>query len=161
VHPELRLRRAVRAVILDPADRVLLVRFEFPESGVHWALPGGGLEADETHEVALRRELTEEVGLRDASIGAHIWTRLHILSLFGGRFDGQHEHIHLVRTPEFDPAPALTWEQLNAECVYEIRWWTLEEITTSDERFVPSALGHHLRSILIDGAPIAPVDIEA
>jgi ADP-ribose pyrophosphatase YjhB (NUDIX family) len=161
MHPELRIRRAARALILDPADRVLLVRFEFPDTGVHWALPGGGLEADETHVGALRRELVEEVGLHDASIGQHIWTRLHILPLFGGRFDGQHEHIHLVRTPEFDPEPALTWDQLNAECVFEIRWWTLDEIATSEERFVPSALAQHLRAVLTEGAPIAAVDIEA
>ena len=53
----LRIRQAVRALILDPEDRVLLVRFEFPNTGRKWALPGGGVEADETDHDALRREL--------------------------------------------------------------------------------------------------------
>ena len=34
--PTLRLRDAARAVILDPAGQILLVRFEFPERSV-WA----------------------------------------------------------------------------------------------------------------------------
>ncbi|MDQ4036269.1 MAG: hypothetical protein M3153_10090 [Chloroflexota bacterium] len=39
--PELRLRDAARAVILDPASRILLVRFESPDRTV-WASPSGG-----------------------------------------------------------------------------------------------------------------------
>ena len=39
-----RIRSAARAVVLDPDDRVLLVRFVFPNTGERWALPGGGLE---------------------------------------------------------------------------------------------------------------------
>ena len=42
----LRIRSSVRAVVLDPADRVLLVRFEFPTATV-WATPGGGQEPGE------------------------------------------------------------------------------------------------------------------
>src|SRR5918992_6160823 len=37
------LRDAARALVVDPAGRVLLVRFEFGNKTV-WALPGGGLE---------------------------------------------------------------------------------------------------------------------
>ena len=64
----LRIREAVRAVVLDPHDRVLLVRFEFPNAS-RWALPGGGLEPGEQHDEALQRELAEELGLVDATIG--------------------------------------------------------------------------------------------
>src|SRR5262245_4011159 len=50
------LRDAVRAVVLDPDDRTLLVRFVFPDHEV-WATPGGGVERGEPDEPALRREL--------------------------------------------------------------------------------------------------------
>src|SRR5215216_2278932 len=40
------LRPAVRALVLDPADRVLLVRFQWPDKTV-WAPPGGGIESGE------------------------------------------------------------------------------------------------------------------
>jgi ADP-ribose pyrophosphatase YjhB (NUDIX family) len=154
----LRIRRAARAVLIDPNDRILLVRFEFPNA-TRWALPGGGLETGETGEDALRRELAEEVGLVDAAIGPHVWTRLHIIPFIGGQFDGQVEEIHLVRAAGSEPRPQLTWAQLNAEYVYELRWWTLAEIAASDAHFVPAALAQHLAALLRDGAPPAPIDV--
>ena len=54
----LRIRPAARALVVDPDDRVLLVRFEFP-AGTRWALPGGGIEPGETPEEAIRRELVD------------------------------------------------------------------------------------------------------
>ena len=71
----LRIRPSARAVIIDPEGRVLLVRFEFPR-GTVWATPGGGQEPGEDDEATIRRELDEEVGLRDLVIGAHLWTRV-------------------------------------------------------------------------------------
>ena len=59
---ELRIRPAARAIVLDPDDRILLVRFQFPH-GTFWATPGGGIEPGETPEEAVRRELAEEAGL--------------------------------------------------------------------------------------------------
>jgi 8-oxo-dGTP pyrophosphatase MutT (NUDIX family) len=154
----LRIRRAVRAILLDPLDRVLLVRFEFPDA-TRWALPGGGIELGETAEAALRRELAEEAGIVDPVIGAHVWTRLHIIPFIGGQFDGQLDQIHVVRAPGDEPRPQLSWEQLRAEHVHELRWWTLDEIAASDVHFVPAALAEHLRILLRDGAPRAPVDV--
>ena len=102
---ELRIRPAARAVILDPSDRILLVRFEFP-TRIVWATPGGGIEPGETAEDALRRELEEEAGLTDFELGPLVWTRLHIIPFIGGKWDGQREQYHLVRTPAFEPQPA-------------------------------------------------------
>jgi 8-oxo-dGTP diphosphatase len=154
----LRIREAVRAVLIDPADRVLLVRFEFP-SATRWALPGGGLEAGEAHVDALRRELAEELGLVDADIGPPIWNRLHIVPFINGQFDGQREEIHLVRCAAFEPAPQLSWEQLNAEFVHELRWWTLAEISASDAHFVPQDLHRLVTELLRDGPPSRPIDV--
>jgi 8-oxo-dGTP diphosphatase len=154
----LRIREAARALILDPEDRVLLVRFEFP-GGTRWALPGGGLEPGETPLDAIRRELIEEVGLAEVEIGPHVWTRVHVIPFINGRFDGQREKIHLVRTPAFEPRPTLTWEQLNAEYMFELRWWTLPEIAASPVIFAPAALPEHLSEIVAGRLPIAPIDV--
>jgi 8-oxo-dGTP diphosphatase len=155
---ELRIRQAVRALLIDHADRVLLVRFEFP-TATRWALPGGGLEPGETHVAALRRELAEEVGLNDADIGPHIWDRLHIVPFLNGSFDGQEERIHLVRCPSFNARPQLSWEQMNAEYVYELRWWTVDELGAGDVHFVPQELHTLVAALLIDGPPNEPIDV--
>lgn len=156
----LRIREAARAVVLDDADRILLVRFEFPGGVTRWALPGGGVEPGETSVETVRRELLEEVGLA-APVGPAIWRRTHVVAFVNGEFDGQRETIHLVRTPAFDPVPSLTWEQLNAEYVFELRWWTLDDLraAASDVVFVPGALVAHLAAVLVDGPPPEPIDV--
>lgn len=156
---ELRIREAARAIVLSDDGRVLLVRFEFP-SATRWALPGGGIDPGESVVDALHRELREEVGLVDPVIGPHVWNRLHIIPFIGGLFDGQREQIHLVRVPTtFDPRPAFSWEQLNAEYVFELRWWSTDEIAASDETFVPAEMATLLADIRRDGPPDPPVDV--
>ena len=153
---EARLREAVRAVVLDPDDRVLLVRFEFPD-WTGWATPGGGVDAMETDEEAIRRELAEETGLEAFELGPVVWTRTHLFEL--GNWDGQFERYYFVRAPRFDPAPRLTWDQLNAEYVTAVRWWTLDELEAADARFAPSRLPILVRELLLRGPPAEQLDV--
>jgi G:T/U-mismatch repair DNA glycosylase/ADP-ribose pyrophosphatase YjhB (NUDIX family) len=151
------LRPAVRALVRDPAGRILLVRFEFPTQTV-WALPGGGLEPEERDEPAVRRELAEEAGLRDFELGPCIWTRTHWFPL-SGRWAGQSERIYLVDVPAaLEPVPELDWNQLRSEYVHEIRWWTRDEIEAHDGLMSPRRLKELLRD-LDAGVPDDPVDV--
>jgi 8-oxo-dGTP pyrophosphatase MutT (NUDIX family) len=154
---ELRLRSGARAIVLDQDDRILLVRFAFPDRTV-WATPGGGLEEGETHEQAIARELLEEAGLRVAAFGAPVWTRTHLLPI-GGDWDGQSEVYFLVRTPSFEPRPLLDREQLAREFVAEIRWWTQSELASSDAVFAPRRLPALVVALVRDGPPQEPVDV--
>lgn len=155
--PDLRLRDAARAVILDPGGRILLVRFEFPERSL-WACPGGGVEPDESHEDALRRELQEEVGLELDELGPCIWTRTHIIPFFDGRWDGQVERFYLVEVEPFTPTPILTVEQLRAEYVTDVRWWTAEELAASTALHAPSRLPQLVADLRASGPPPRPID---
>lgn len=155
---ELRLRPAARVIVVDDNKRVLLVRFDFPGDPPVWATVGGGLEPGETHEEAALRELAEEAGLDGVELGPLVWTRTHVFEL-GVDWDGQTEVYFLVRTPRFEPRPRHSWEQLNAECVTAIRWWTLDELDSSDALFAPGRLPALIRELLRDGPPAAPVDV--
>jgi 8-oxo-dGTP diphosphatase len=154
----LRIRQAVRAVILTPENDLLMVRFEFPTRHV-WALPGGGLDPGEDHVTALRRELVEETGLHDPEIGPHIWTREHIIPFADGSYDGQRDEIYLIRTEHFEANPGIGWEQMRAERVHEMKWWSYDEIMAGpDIGFAPAALPELLRSLVNDGIPALPID---
>lgn len=157
----LRIRYSVRALVLDPADRVLLVRFEFPTATV-WATPGGGQEPGEDDDATLRRELDEELGLASIEIGPQVWDRLHIIPFLDGRWDGQRDRVYLVRTEAFEPTPRLTWEQLRAERLHELRWWTAQQVDAADRAsstvFAPGRLPELLAELLANGPPPAPID---
>jgi 8-oxo-dGTP diphosphatase len=144
--------------VLDPDDRILLVRFEFPTRSV-WGTPGGGIEPGEDAHDAIRRELAEETGLELVRVGPLIWTRVHVIPFLDGKWDGQAERFHLVRAPAFTPTPRHTWEQLNAEYVFELRWWTLTELAASEETFAPRLLPELVRSLVADGPPSEPLDV--
>jgi 8-oxo-dGTP pyrophosphatase MutT (NUDIX family)/G:T/U-mismatch repair DNA glycosylase len=147
-------RDAVRALVLDPSNRVLLVRFD-DELGRWWSTPGGGVEADETDARALARELGEEVGLHELELGPLIWTREHWL-VNPHRWGGQRERHYLVRTPAFEPEPAFSAEELRAEGVDEARWFTAEEL--GGLTLAPQRLPALVRDLLEHGPPPEPID---
>lgn len=156
----LRIREAVRGLVVDSEARVLLVRFEFP-AGTRWALPGGGLDHGENHHQALRRELAEELGLHEPVIGAHLWNRLHIVAFLSGEFDGQRERIYEVDVPAgFKPQPMFSWQQLNDEFMFELRWWTLQELEQARVHTAPRDLVRLLHEYLTLGPPSEPIDVE-
>ncbi|MDQ4019344.1 MAG: NUDIX domain-containing protein [Actinomycetota bacterium] len=151
-------RDAARALVLDPDDRVLLVRYVHPDTGEEfWTTPGGGIDPGEEPDDALVRELREETGLEDVELGPVIWTRREVFP-WAGRILDQSEQIVLVRVPWFEPQPHLTAEQLAAEGVYEQRWWTLRELEASSETFYPTRLAALVRELLEHGPPDQPID---
>jgi TDG/mug DNA glycosylase family protein len=148
------MRDAVRALVIDPVGRTLLVRFE-DAFGTWWSTPGGGIEPGETDEHALARELDEEAGLREYELGPQIWTRTHWL-VDPRRWGGQRERHYLVRLPAFEPAPRFTAAELEAEGVHEVRWFTPDELETVTTG--PRRLPELVRDLLEHGPPAEPLD---
>jgi 8-oxo-dGTP pyrophosphatase MutT (NUDIX family) len=155
----IRLREAVRALVVDEHGEIMLVRYEFPTATI-WGLPGGGLEPGEDRGQALRRELEEELGLREIVIGPHIWTREQVIPMHTGH-DGQRDRVFLVHTDRFDPQPTIGWNALRAEFVHELRWWSIDAIeagVASGTLFAPRRLADLARATLTDGPPAEPIE---
>ena len=143
-------RHCVRAAVVDPQDRILLVHFS---TGV-WATPGGGIDGGESREQALHRELAEEIGLTRFVLGPCLWTRAHAFAM--PEHCGQREWIYLVRTPAFEPRPQV---DPAIEGIDQIRWWTRDELRASKATFAPTGLAACFAALLEDGPPAAPVDV--
>lgn len=153
-------RPAVRGLVIDPEQRVLLIRLCF-STGTWWVLPGGGIFPGENELDALHRELAEEVGLVGASVGPLIWKRTHVFSLVdtdGKDWDGQAESVYLVESDWFEPQPLMSPDELVAENIDEIRWWTRSEIDTytGSDNFAPPELSMHLSKLLDTTPPDIP-----
>jgi 8-oxo-dGTP diphosphatase len=156
---EPRLRQAVRALLLDEDDHVLLVHFhweglDLPDG--FWACPGGGIEPEESPEVAVRRELAEELGLDSADIKGPVWRLTRLFPM--AQWDGQTDVTYLVRTPRFQPRPRV---DLAAENVHGLRWFSPAELAAGLVTFSPRDLSEQLTRILAEGVPDQPREIPA
>ncbi len=155
-----RLRESVRALIVDPDGHVLLVRFDWEgvePAGGFWANPGGGIEPGESRLEAIQRELREELGMVVDSLGSELWTKTARCPM--GGWDGQVDHIHLYRTERFEPSPQMSTAQLTAENIHDIRWWSPEELTSSNATFAPRSLPRLLRRLRREGVPAIPIEL--
>ena len=156
-------RPTSRLVLLDDADRILLFRAtNEADPTAFWFTPGGGVEPGETYEQAAHRELHEETGLTNATLGPCLWT--HEITR---RFNPEHalhfrSRYYLIRTQAFNPNPAV----LLPEEDYMLepnwwRWWTLKELHAHEgpEILVPRRLPQLLAPILKGTLPQSPIDL--
>ncbi len=155
-------RPTARVIVLDQAGRVLLILAadgEYRGSGEPvWLTPGGGVEHGETYEDAACRELQEEVGLLDVTLGPCVWLRRLPYEMADGVPREKHERYFVCHVPYFE-VEGIPEEQLDLESVGGFRWWTAQEIEASGEVFAPRRLGLLLRQLLQDGLPPAPFDV--
>lgn len=137
----------------------MLFRATLPDREPWWFAPGGGVEPGESDEVAVARELEEEIGLvvDAASLSAPVWTRDHLFRW--NEVDERHlERFFLIRIGEH----VVDISGLDADeagIVREYRWWTPDELHASSERFSPVQLRQLLVPLLEGRLPAAPLAI--
>jgi len=154
------IREAVRAVVLDRQNRVLLFK-AFPDdarSRYFWITPGGGVASGESATVALQRELAEECGLLAAEIGPLLWVRDHVFPMpHSGQPMRQRECFYLVRVEQHE-VDVSGWDDFERIFMGEDRWWTISEVQASNDEFAPHRLGHFLADLVAGDVPSEPVD---
>jgi mutator protein MutT len=108
------VKRIGVAVIYDRQGRILIDR-RLPQGsmGGFWEFPGGKIEAGETPEECIKREIMEELAI-EVEVGAHFTTIAHEYSLF---------HVvlivHICQHIDGEPQPI---------CCDEIRWVEPKEL---------------------------------
>ena len=147
VQTPLRLRRAGRVVVLDPAGRVLLFRYDNPPpNGRRWATPGGGLNDGETFAEGASRELTEETGWTDVAVGDEILHDRTFTMDYAGELVRQHEQVFLARVG-VERRPLGSVAKMHAsDGIAAWHWWTLDELDAGHERVWPEDLAELIRS---------------
>jgi double-stranded uracil-DNA glycosylase len=137
-------RAAVRALVIDDDDRILLVQYRRPVGDeTWWGTPGGGVDPGESDEQALARELREEIGLHEFELGPVLYEHV-------GEFPWARELFrqvnttYLVRVREHEPRATI---DLAAEGVVDVRWWSRGELEATDAQLAPSDLLERVRNL--------------
>jgi 8-oxo-dGTP pyrophosphatase MutT (NUDIX family) len=111
-----------------------------------WATPGGRIEPDEDPRDAAIRELREETGL-SVSIGRELWRRTFRFELPEGWVD-QDEQYYLVELNEISPHV----HNSSPEPIIEHRWWSLDELRSTNEIVYPEDLASELAALIAETA---------
>jgi len=153
---DMRERPTVRVLLIAPDKRILLFRFHDPRlSGatVFWATVGGGIDPGESVAAAALREIREETGLADVTLGPTVWQDDHVIAI-----DQEPVLFRETYIVAFAAITTLTvdrWTDLEREVIREMRWFTAGEITTCTEQVYPEILAEWLPDILGERYPAA------
>lgn len=149
------LSKSIRAVLLTDSGSVLLMKIA-GRRGELWITPGGRVKEGESPESTLSREIEEETGRAGILPGVEIWIR-HATFDADGIPRPEQERFFLIPTERFDPV-TFRMEVPERAVFREFRWWSIEEIVRSEERFAPRRLGELLQVLQRDGPPPSPLE---
>jgi ADP-ribose pyrophosphatase YjhB (NUDIX family) len=149
-------RPTARVLLLDAADRILLLKGRLPAARDRpgaWFTVGGGLEPGETYVEAAAREIREETGIADFVLGPVIWVREGVMrmpepTLF--------KECYLVARCEGAEPDRSLWTEIERELIDDIRWWSHAELLATEERVFPPGLAERLPPILAGRLPAEP-----
>ena len=133
----MQIRKSSRAIVLNRQNQIFLFRYTFDffaEEESIWITPGGGLDEGESFEEALKRELFEEMGIALTESAPFVFYRNPLYKLQNGETVQSEERFYLVdcddKTFSYDG-----WTESENKRMTAGKWWSLEEIRQSEEKF--------------------------
>ena len=153
------VRYAVRVLLVDGGQRLLLFRYTADDGERFWCPAGGGIDPRESPEDAARREVLEETGWSRPLDLVEVWHRRHV-AVFLGQLVDHRERWFLAKVPAFSVDPA-GFTELERRTISAWKWWPVVDLHDASERLVPSDLASRVDELLADGPPSRPVNIGA
>jgi 8-oxo-dGTP pyrophosphatase MutT (NUDIX family) len=138
-------------LLFGPSGRVLLLNASLAARRDFWICPGGGVEEGETWEQAAHREVREETGL-SITLGPPVWYRRHAYTDAGRAYD-LFERYFVGRSTSEQVAPCLPDVYVRGH-----RWWSMDELLTSDAEFTPRRLKELIVPLAQGEEPAEPFD---
>lgn len=134
-------RLTSRVLLFDREGRILLFLTTAPDtSGVaRWITPGGGVDPGETQHEGAVRELREETGLVIEDLGEPVYTHDFVVEWDDADHDTGHAEFYTATVDAFEPSQ-VEWTDEERVDVLASRWWGLDELEESGERFEPAEL---------------------
>lgn len=144
-------RNVVRLIVLDANEQALLLHAR--DVGRHtaapeWELPGGDIEPGETYVDTAIRRLHEETGIRitRACVDEPTWRR-DVSCTRNGSHSLRHEFIAAVRLRHAASDADMPVDSQVGELI-GYRWWRIQDIVASRQRFYPRRLPRLLPNFL-------------
>lgn len=143
-------RRSARAILLNSENQIFLFKFQFgflSGEKTLWVTPGGGINKGETFEEGLKRELYEELGIKDEIAPKWVYKRNRIFEKKDGSKFLSEERYYLVRIEKSD-FNFDGWEESEKKYTRDWKWWSVEDIRMSGEEFFCDKLGDILEELI-------------